>query len=107
MSRARTAALIAVAIVCVLVAASPLPNFVGLLLYVGIYQGMFPSTISWDAKNAFAKCYGAIADPRTWPAQPNAACEAMWLCANEAVLTPAQHDRLYSQIHRTPDCQEP
>ena len=107
MSRTRTAVLIAVAIVCWLVALSPLPNFVGLLLYVGIYQGLFPSTISWDAKNAYIKCYGAIAHPRTWPADPRAACEAMWLCANEAVLSDEQHRKLYSQISGTPGCQEP
>ena len=106
MSRTRTAALIALAI-CLLagggVAAAV--NFVGLLLYVGIYQGLFPSTISWDAKNAFAKCYGAIDDPRQWPPGVNAACQAMHLCANEAVLSDAQHRKLYSQISRTPGCQ--
>jgi|HubBroStandDraft_5_1064220.scaffolds.fasta_scaffold619651_2 hypothetical protein len=105
--RKRTTALIAVAIVVVLVTASPLPNFIGLLLYAGLYQGLFPSTISWDAKNAYQKCNGAIADPRVWPSEPYAACEAMWLCANEAVLTQAQHDRLYSQIRQTANCQEP
>ena len=107
MSRTRTAVLIAAAAVGVLVAISPLPNFIALLLYVGVYQGLFPSTISWDAKNAFAKCYGAIDDPRQWPPGANAACQAMHLCANEAVLSDGQHAKLYSQISRTPGCQEP
>ena len=107
MSKTRTVALIAALVGVVLLLTSPIPGVLGFIAYFGIYQGLFPSTISWDAKNAYLKCFGAIADPRTWPAQPNAACEAMWLCANEAVLTPAQHDRLYSQIHRTLGCQEP
>lgn len=107
MSRKRTAALIAVAFVGVLVAASPLLGFVALLLYVGVYQGLFPSTISWDAKNAYLKCYGAIDDPRQWPPGANAACAAMYLCANEAALSDTQHQKLYDQIHRTPGCQEP
>jgi hypothetical protein len=107
MTRKRAAVLIAVLIAAALLLASPIPNFVGLILYVGIYQGLFPETISWDAKNAYQKCYGAIADPRRWPPGPYAACEAMWLCANEAVLTKAQHDGLYSQISKTPGCQEP
>jgi hypothetical protein len=107
MTRKRAAVLIAALIAAALLLASPIPTVVAFIVYFGIYQGLFPSTISWDAKNAYQKCYGAIADPRGWPAGPNAACEAMWLCANEAVLTPAQHDRLYTQISKTPGCQEP
>jgi hypothetical protein len=107
MSKKRIALLI-VATVCVaLLLASPIPSVVGFIAYFGIYQGLFPSTISWGAKNAYQKCYGAIADPRGWPPGPNAACEAMWLCANEAVLTKPEHDRLYAQISKTPGCQEP
>ncbi len=86
---------------------SPIGDFIGLLLYVGVYQGLFPATISWDAKNAYVKCYGAIAHPQTWPAPAAAACEAMWLCANEAILFEQQHATLYAQIRRTPGCQEP
>ena len=86
---------------------SPIGNFIGLLLYVGVFQGLFPATISWDAKNAYLKCDGAIADPRGWPVPPAAACEAMYLCANEAVLSKQQRKMLYAQIRRTPGCQEP
>jgi hypothetical protein len=103
--RKRTFVLL-IAAVCAGLIASPLPRFVELLLYVGVYQGLFPSTISWDAKNAFAKCTGAIADPRLWPQSPAGACQAMHLCANEAVLTGAQRRGLYAQISNTPGCPE-
>jgi hypothetical protein len=82
-------------------------NLAALFLYVGVYESLFPSTISWDAKNAFAKCPGAIADPKTWPPTPAAACEAMYLCVNEAPLSDSQMKTLYDQIRKTPGCQEP
>lgn len=102
-------ALICVATVigAVLVCASPIGNFIGLLFYVGVFQSLFPSTISWDAKNAFAKCAGAIADPRIWPAAPGQACEAMYMCANEAPLSESQRKALYQRIGKTPGCQQP
>jgi hypothetical protein len=96
-----------ISVCAALIWVSPIGNLVGLFLYVGVFQSLFPSTISWDAKNAYVKCYGAIAHPQTWPARPAAACEAMWLCANEAVLSAQQHRALYAQISRTPGCQEP
>jgi hypothetical protein len=86
---------------------SPIGNFIGLLLYVGVFQNLFPATIWWDAKNADSKCYGAIADPRGWPASPAAACQAMHMCANEASLSERQHTALYEQISKMPGCQEP
>lgn len=95
-----------ISICAALIWLSPIGNLVGLFLYVG-FQDLFPSTISWDAKNAFVKCPGAIADPRGWPASPAGACEAMYLCANEAPLSEQQRKALYAQIHRTPGCQEP
>jgi hypothetical protein len=97
------AAVLCVAFVCV----SPAGNLLGLFLYVGIVQSLFPGTISWDAKNAYAKCGGAIADPRIWPASPTQACRAMHLCANEAVLSARQRQALYDRIGKTPGCQEP
>jgi len=107
MTTNRAAVWIAAAVCAALILASPIPGFVGLILYVGIYQGLFPSTISWDAKNAYLKCSGAIADPRIWPAAPSEACEAMYLCANEAPLSGSQRDALYDQIRKVPGCQEP
>jgi hypothetical protein len=74
MRKTRIALWIGAAVAATLIVASPLPNFVGLLLYVGVFQGVFPSTISWDAKNAYLKCFGAIADPRQWPPGPKASC---------------------------------
>ncbi len=43
------------------------PDFVLLSAYVTVHNFMFPETISWDAKNAYLKCPGAILDPRQWP----------------------------------------
>jgi hypothetical protein len=106
MSRKRLLWLL-IAICAALVWLSPVGDFIGLLLYVGVVQGLFRSTISWDAKNAYLKCDGAIADPRQWPPPPAAACQAMYLCANEAVLSARQHRALYAQIRRTPGCREP
>ena|ERR1700688_4800473 len=107
MTKTRIAVWLAVLVSAALVLASPVPSFVGLILYVGVFQGLFPSTISWDAKNAYLKCYGAIAHPGEWPSGPKASCQAMHLCANEAVLSDAQTKALYDQIHKTPGCQEP
>jgi hypothetical protein len=42
-----------------------------------------------------------------WPPEPAAACEAMWMCANEAALTGSETKALYAQIRNTPGCQEP
>jgi hypothetical protein len=107
MNRKRAVALIAAALCAGLIWASPIGNFIGLFLYVGLYQSLYPSTISWDSKIAYVKCAGAIADPRTWPASPSAACEAMYLCANEAQLKEEQRKALYEHIRTTPGCQQP
>jgi hypothetical protein len=82
-------------------------NLILLFIALFVQSALFPSTISWDSHEAAAKCPGAIATPSQWPQAPAAACEAMWMCANEAVLSDAQHRALYDSIHRTPGCQEP
>jgi len=61
----------------------------------------FPSRVSWDSKSAYVKCDGAIARPAEWPKQRNEACAAMSLCADEAVLTPAQAAALAEAARRT------
>jgi hypothetical protein len=66
-----------------------------------------PSTVSWDAKNAWVKCEGAIAGKVDWPSAPAAACAAMHLCANEATLAPDQHTSLVAAARRLPDCGDP
>ena len=43
-----------------------------------------PQVIGWEAKNAWAKCDGAIGGTVDWPSQPAAACAAMHMCADEA-----------------------
>ena len=89
----RSIAWLLISIGAALVWISPIGDFIALLFFVG-FQNLFPSTISWDAKNAFVKCSGAIADPRGWPATPAGACEAMYLCVNEAPLTERQRKAL-------------
>ena len=71
-----------------------------------IVRAVFPSTISWDAKDAYAKCDSAIANA-DWPKAPAHACAAMHLCANEAVLSEPQTKALYEAIRGTAGCQEP
>jgi hypothetical protein len=82
-------------------------NLILLFITLFVQSALFPSTISWDGHEAAAKCPGAIATPSRWPPGPAAACEAMWMCANEAVLTDSETKTLYAQIHKTPGCQEP
>lgn len=72
-----------------------------------ILESLMPQTIDWNAKNAWAKCDGAIAGTIDWPPAPAAACAAMHLCANEAPLQPDQHASLISAIRRLPDCGDP
>jgi hypothetical protein len=82
-------------------------NFVLLFLYVGIHDSWFPETISWDAKNAWLKCPGAIAHPRQWPPAPDQACSAMELCLAEGALSDAEIESLNRQIRMTPRCEKP
>jgi hypothetical protein len=70
-------------------------------------ESLMPSTIGWNAKNAWAKCEGAIAGTVDWPPAPAAACAAMHLCANEATLSPEQEASLLSAIRRLPACGDP
>jgi hypothetical protein len=100
-------AMFAAAIVAVLAAGSGLLNFAAFVVYVGIVQPLFPSTIGWDAKNAYLKCEGAIADPAKWPPGARVACAAMNLCANEARLSEKQYDALLETMKKTPGCQAP
>ncbi|MGY3447601.1 MULTISPECIES: hypothetical protein [unclassified Bradyrhizobium] len=65
------------------------------------------SAIRWDAKNAYLKCDGAIDGSIAWPAEPEAACAAMLMCANERTLSAERHGRLIEWIRRVPGCGEP
>ncbi|MGL4287015.1 MAG: hypothetical protein ACRCVA_11765 [Phreatobacter sp.] len=78
----------------------------GMFLHV-ISESLAPQTISWRAKNAWAKCDGAIAGSVSWPEQPAPACAAMHLCTNEAGLNPSQNAALAMAIRRLPGCSEP
>ena len=84
--------------------ATGLPGFMATLFYGGIYQSLFPSSVSWDSHGAFVKCAGAIKDGALWPPTPNAACEAMHMCANEAALSDSQHRALAATIRGRPGC---
>jgi hypothetical protein len=70
-------------------------------------ESLMPQVIGWDAKNAWAKCDGAIGGTVDWPSQPASACAAMHMCANEAALTTGQRTALVSAIRRLPDCGDP
>ncbi len=72
-----------------------------------IAQSFFPSTISWDAKNAYAKCDHAIAGSLPWPDRPGTACHVMRMCANEATLTARQSDQLIGEMRKLPGCGDP
>jgi hypothetical protein len=95
----------AVAMAVAFAAAIGAAGFLGVLGFF-VSRAVFPSTISWDAKDAYAKCEGAIANA-DWPKAPANACAAMHLCANEAVLSEPQTKALYDAIRATAGCQEP
>lgn len=105
MSKPLAAALLAGLLVVGGVVAAMTP-FLGLILKV-TFEAFFPETISWDAKNAWVKCEGAIAGSVSWPAQPGQACAAMHLCANEATLTSEQYAALVAKTRDVPRCGEP
>jgi hypothetical protein len=77
-----------------------------LYLYVA-FSAPNPSSISWDAKNAWLKCEGAVAGKVDWPAAPPAACAAMHLCAKQAALGVNQRETLKAAARRLPGCGEP
>ena len=70
-------------------------------------ESLMPQVIDWDAKNAWAKCDGAIGGTVDWPSTPALACAAMHMCANEATLTSEQRTLLVTAIRRLPDCGDP
>jgi hypothetical protein len=84
-----------------------LPGVVAMFLYAGVYQSLFPSSVTWDSHGAYVKCESAIADAWQWPAAPAKACQAMHMCANEATLSDRQSRALAAQIQKTPGCQIP
>ena len=77
-----------------------------IFLRVGL-ESLMPQVIGWDAKNAWAKCDGAVGGTVDWPAQPAQACVAMQMCANEARLSAGQRTALLSAVRRLPDCGDP
>ena len=70
-------------------------------------ESLMPQVIGWEAKNAWAKCVGAVGGTADWPSQPALACAAMHMCANEATLTSEQRTSLVSATRRLPDCGDP
>ena len=80
--------------------------FAAIFLRVAL-ESLRPQAIGWDAKNAWAKCDGAIGGTVDWPSTPALACAAMRMCANEADLSAEQRTSLLSAVHRLPDCGDP
>jgi hypothetical protein len=80
--------------------------FAAIFLQVAL-ESLRPQAIGWEAKNAWAKCDGAIGGTVDWPSPPALACAAMHMCANEATLTSEQRTSLVSAVRRLPDCGDP
>jgi hypothetical protein len=93
----------ALALLAGLATAFPFP---AIFLRVAL-ESLMPQAIGWDAKNAWAKCDGAIGGTVDWPPKPAPACAAMHMCANEATLTAGQRTLLAAAARRLPDCGDP
>ncbi len=108
MSRRRTVLLNLAAAVALAVAFALAIGATGFVSMFGfwIFRAVFPSMISWNEKDAYAKCESAIANAE-WPKAPAHACAAMHMCSNEAVLSEAQTKALYEAIGKTEGCQAP
>ena len=108
MRRRRTVLLSLAAAVALAVAFAAAIGATGFVSTFGfwMFRAVFPSTIAWNEKDAFAKCESAIAHA-DWPKVPASACAAMHLCANEAVLSEPQTKALYNAIRATAGCQVP
>jgi len=83
---------------------SSLPNLALLLFFYGVFQPLFPSTISWDDRTAWRKCEGAMADPHQWPPTSYGTCVAMQMCYSEAPLSEAQQKTLEEQMRKLAGC---
>jgi hypothetical protein len=68
------------------------------------WRSFFPAHMSWESKDAFAKCSPAIANPAGWPKAAKAACAAMTMCREEAELSAAELAALREAAKRLRDC---
>ncbi len=73
------------------------------LALVVLVAGGCASTVDWNRKDAHRHCKGAIA---AWPKRESPPCSALHRCANEAVLSAAENDKLLQMI-RAATCEEP
>ena len=96
----------AIVAAAVLAAAAIKGTSLGTLLAI-LVDASRPQSISWDAKDAWSKCEGAVAGSIAWPRDPAQACEAMHMCANEAPLDPAQRSALDAAIGHLRACGAP
>lgn len=60
--------------------------------------------VDWDRHDAHRECRPAIA---RFPEQPAPPCSVLHMCANEAPLTAAEHDKLLEMIHSVSGCPLP
>jgi len=67
------------ALVTLAVAASVHLSLVG-TLFAFASRAFFPQDVSWDAKDGWSKCEGAVAGSIAWPSDPTQACAAMRMC---------------------------
>lgn len=63
--------------------------------------------IDWEGKNAYLKCQAAIDGGEAGPHQPEAVCNAMLMCADEANLSPRDYQRLVERARGLAGCGEP
>ena len=103
LSLALTGGVATLALLAGLAAAFP---FAAIFLRVAL-ESLTPQVIGWEAKNAWAKCDGAIGGTVDWPSTPALACAALHMCANEATLTAEQRTSLVSAARGLPDCGDP
>jgi hypothetical protein len=104
MTKKRIVLLAAAMLAAALVWASGLPNLVAVIVDAGVYRSLYPQGVSWDSHGGYVKCAGAIAGTAPWPAAPQAACEAMNLCANAATLSATETKALDDAMKKTKGC---
>ena len=76
-----------------------------LLLCWGLVTGCLgPPKMKWEDHSAFRHCRPMI---RAYPLRPAPPCQALHMCANEAILSDDQRDKLYRIIADNPDCEMP
>jgi hypothetical protein len=97
LGRGKTIAIVALLLLAAALGLLPVAPLTSALVAFG-YRAWRPQDISWDAKDAWSKCEGAIAGAIPWPTDPASARQAILMCANEAPLSEAQRQTLENMV---------